>query len=158
MNIRSARDGDFADLARLHEISFAEAWDERALKGLIASGATASVAEQEGRIAGFILFRTASDEAEILTIAVAPDARRNGVGRALVNEAARAAAHAGATPLDLEVGANNAPARPLYAGLGFAKTGQRKGYYRTLGAAPEDALVLAAALPLSGLGNVCFVG
>lgn len=158
MNIRTARDGDLADLARLHKTSFAEAWNEQALKDLIASGAAAIVAEGDGRIAGFILFRTASDQAEILTIAVAPDARRNGVGRALVNEAARAAAHAGATRLFLEVGANNAPARALYAGLGFAKTGQRKGYYRTLGAAPEDALVLSATLPLSGLGNACLVG
>lgn len=158
MNIRSARDGDFADLARLHEISFAEAWDERALKGLIASGATASVAEQEGRIAGFILFRTASDEAEILTIAVAPDARRHGVGRTLVSEAARAAAHAGATRLFLEVGANNAAAQALYADLGFSKKGLRKGYYQASGTAPEDALILSASLPLSGLGNVRFVG
>ena len=84
MNIRPARDGDFADLARLHKASFAQAWDERALRELIASGASALVAEQLKRIAGFILFRTASDQAEILTIAVAPDARRNGVGRALV--------------------------------------------------------------------------
>src|SRR6185312_16032238 len=129
MNIRPVRDGDFADLARLHAESFAEAWDERALKDLIASGATAYVAEREGRIAGFVLFRTASDEAEILTIAVAPDARRNGVGRALITGAARAATQVGATRLFLEVGANNAAARALYARLGFAPAGHRKGYY-----------------------------
>lgn len=153
MNIRRARDGDFADLAHLHRISFAEAWNEQALKNLVASGATASVAEREGRIAGFILFRTASDEAEILTIAVAPDARLKGVGQALVREAAHAAAQVGATRLFLEVGANNAAASALYARLGFAQAGHRKGYYRTPGDAPEDALILAVSLPLSGLGN-----
>jgi ribosomal-protein-alanine N-acetyltransferase len=158
MNIRLARDGDLADLAHLHELSFAQAWNERALKDLVASGATASIAEREGRIAGFILFRTASDEAEILTIAVAPDARRNGVGRALVREAAHAAARTGATCLFLEVGANNAAARALYAGLGFAPAGHRKGYYRAPGKLPEDALVLCVGLPFSGLGNVDFVG
>lgn len=50
MNIRPARDGDFADLARLHKASFAQAWDERALRELIASGASALVAEQLKRI------------------------------------------------------------------------------------------------------------
>lgn len=153
MNIRPASDGDLADIARLHKSSFAEAWDERALKDLIASGACAHIAEQEDRIAGFILFRTASDEAEILTIAVVSDARRNGVGRALVTGAARAATEAGATRLFLEVGANNAAGRSLYAGLGFAPAGHRKGYYKTPGKPPEDALILAVSLPLSGLGN-----
>lgn len=153
MNIRAARDGDFADLARLHKLSFAEAWDERALKDLIASGATAHVAEQNGEIVGFILFRTASDEAEILTIAVAPDARRGGVGRALVTGAAHVASQAGAARFFLEVGANNSAARALYARLGFASAGHRKGYYSAPGKPREDALVLAVSLPLSGLGN-----
>lgn len=153
MNIRPASDGDFADLARLHAESFAQAWDERALKDLIASGAVARVAESEDRIAGFILFRTASDEAEILTVAVAPNHRRTGMGRALVVEAARAAADTGASRLFLEVGANNAAARALYTRLGFAQAGHRKAYYRASGKSPEDALVLAVSLPLSGLGN-----
>jgi ribosomal-protein-alanine N-acetyltransferase len=152
MNIRLARDGDLADLARLHEASFAQAWDERALKGLIASGAVALVAEELKRIAGFILFRTAADEAEILTVAVAPDCRRAGMGRALVEGAARTAAGAGATRLFLEVGAGNVAARALYAGLGFTKTAERKGYYRVAGREPEDALVLSVPLPLSGWG------
>lgn len=152
MNIRPARDGDFADLARLHKASFAQAWDERALRELIASGASALVAEQLKRIAGFILFRTAADEAEILTVAVAPDCRRAGMGRALVGGAAQAAARGGATRLFLEVGAGNTAARALYAGFGFAKTAERKGYYSVAGRAPEDALVLSASLPLSGWG------
>jgi ribosomal-protein-alanine N-acetyltransferase len=153
MNIRPVRDNELAELARLHEESFADAWDERALKDLLASGATASVAQLDGRIAGFILFRTASDEAEILTIAVAPGVRRNGIGRALVTEAASVAAQAGATRLFLEVGANNAAGGALYAGLGFVPAGHRKGYYRAPGKAPEHALILAVSLPLSGLGN-----
>lgn len=153
MNIRPARDGDLADIARLHRASFTEAWDERALKDLIASGATAHVVEHESRIAGFVLFRTASDEAEILTIAVAPDARRRGIARALVTSAAHAAAQTSATRFFLEVGANNAAARALYASLGFSPAGHRKGYYSAPGKPPEDALVLAIPLPLSGLGN-----
>lgn len=158
MNLRSATEPDFAELARLHKTCFAENWDERALKDLASSGARALLAEQDGRIAGFILFRTASDESEILTLAVPPEARRSGLGRALVTQAAQQAARAGAARLVLEVGANNAAARALYAGLGFTPAGQRKGYYRAPGSPPGDALILSTPLPLSGLGNGPLVG
>lgn len=158
MNLRPATESDFAELARLHKTCFAESWDERALKDLAATGACALLAEQDSRIAGFILFRTASDESEILTLAVAPEARRAGMGRALVTQAGQQAAGAGAARLFLEVGANNAAARALYAGLGFTLAGQRKGYYRTPGTPPEDALILCVPLPLSGLGNGPLLG
>ncbi|HVP84639.1 MAG TPA: ribosomal protein S18-alanine N-acetyltransferase [Rhizomicrobium sp.] len=158
MSLRPATESDFAELAHLHKACFAESWDERALKDLVATGARTLLAEQDGRFAGFILFRTVSDESEILTLAVAPEARRSGMGRALVTQAAQQAARAGATRLFLEVGANNAAARALYAGLGFTPAGQRKGYYSTPGAPPEDALILCLQLPLSGLGNGPLVG
>ncbi len=151
MRLRSATASDFAALSRLHKACFAEGWDERALLDLAASGARAKVAERSGRIAGFILFRTAADESEILTLAVGPGERRSGLGRSLVRSAAQEAARAGAARLFLEVGANNAAARALYADLGFREAGLRKGYYRAAGAAPEDALILS--LPLSGLGK-----
>lgn len=153
INMRLAREADFAELARLHQASFAQAWDARALKDLVATGAVASLVEQSGRIEGFIFARVAADEAEILTLAVAPEARRAGVGRMLVREAARLAAQAGTGRLFLEVGAANEGARALYMGLGFVEVGQRKGYYPIPGQPPEDALILAAVLPLSGLGN-----
>ncbi len=153
MNLRQPREADFAELAKLHKASFDEAWDEYALKALAVSGAVAVLAEQSGSIEGFILTRVAADEAEILTIAVSAAARRKGLGRRLVEAAAGSAASAGAARLFLEVGAGNAAARALYAGLGFVEVGSRKGYYLKPGSQPEDALVLAAALPLSGLGN-----
>jgi ribosomal-protein-alanine N-acetyltransferase len=158
MNLRPATEADFAGLARLHQTCFAESWDEAALKNLAATGARSLLAEQGGVIAAFVLFRAASDESEILTLAVAPEARRSGLGRTLVMQAAQQAARAGAARLFLEVGANNAAARALYAGLGFTPAGRRKGYYRTPGNPPEDALVLCVPLLLSGLGNGPLVG
>jgi ribosomal-protein-alanine N-acetyltransferase len=153
MNLRLARDKDLAELARLHKACFAEAWDEGALRDLVAAGAVAHLAEQAGRIEGFILARAAGGEAEILTLAVAPAARLAGLGRSLVAEAARLAEQAGATRLFLEVGLGNGAARALYERLGFGEAGRRKGYYQRPGQPPQDALILAAALPLSGLGN-----
>ena len=102
---------------------------------------------------GFILVRAAGDEAEVLTLAVAPGARRTGIGSALVEAAASYAFGLGAQALFLEVGVGNAPARALYRQLGFVEAGRRKDYYRATPGKPEDALVLRSDLPLSPLGK-----
>ena len=97
---------------------------------------------------GMLLARVASDEAELLTLAVMPAARRQGLGSALVRAAMREAAARGARTMFLEVSEANNAARGLYAASGFAEVGRRSRYYRN-GAA---ALVLRAAL--SGPGAV----
>ncbi|TCZ55290.1 GNAT family N-acetyltransferase [Roseicella aquatilis] len=88
--------------------------------------------------AGFVLARAAGGEAEILTLAVLPAARRQGLGAALMAAALAGAAARGAEAMFLEVAAGNAAALPLYRGLGFAEVGRRRRYY------PDgaDALVL----------------
>lgn len=91
---------------------------------------------------GFGLARVAADEAEILTLAVAPAARRQGLARALLAAMAARAAGAGAAALFLEVGVGNAAARALYVGAGFACVGRRARYY----ADGTDALLLRRAL------------
>jgi len=153
--IRPATLDDLPALAALHGESFADAWSADWLGRLLASpGAFALVAEQVGRPAGFVLARNAAGEAEILTLAVAPAARRAGLGRALVGQAARHATGCGATVIYLEVAVANAPARALYGALGFEEAGRRKGYYaQHPGSAPGDALVLKAELPLRPLGK-----
>ena len=95
----------------------------------------------------FLLWRITLDEAEILTLAVAPDARRQGLGAALVADFLRQAQALGATRALLEVAADNAPARALYDGAGFAQAGIRRGYYApTQGQGAIDALTLCKAL------------
>jgi ribosomal-protein-alanine N-acetyltransferase len=87
---------------------------------------------------GFVLARTAADEAEVLTLAVLPAARRQGIGGALLAEALAGARLRGACAMFLEVSARNAAALALYAGAGFAEVGRRRRYY----ADGADALVL----------------
>jgi ribosomal-protein-alanine N-acetyltransferase len=95
---------------------------------------------------GFALGRVAGPEAELLTLAVAPDARRRGTGTALVIAFEAAAIARGAEEAFLEVAAGNAPARALYARLGYRERGRRRGYSARPGAAPDDALVLGKPL------------
>jgi ribosomal-protein-alanine N-acetyltransferase len=85
-----------------------------------------------------LLGRVAAGEAEILTLAVAPAARRQGIATALL-DAARAQGKArGAAALFLEVSVANHPALELYRRFGFAAVGRRRRYY----ADSSDALVL----------------
>ena len=127
-----------APLAGLHALCFAHAWDAATLSDMLAGPGVFAFVHDDG----FVLARAAADEAEILTLAVRPQARGKGLGRALLQAAINKARVLGATTMFLEVGADNPHALALYAGLGFAKVGTRKAYYEG-----RDALVLR--LPLA---------
>lgn len=127
-------------LAALHHEAFppGDAWDEDAFASLLGSAGCFAL-RAEG---GFVLARAAGGEAEIITLAVQPAARRRGLGRRLVDDAAAFAAALGAEALFLEVEEGNAAALALYAALGFRRVGRRPGYY----GAGRDAAVLRRPL------------
>lgn len=139
---------DAGGIAAIHAELFPTAWDRDAIQALIEHPASlALVAVRPGRqVVGFIIAQIAADEAEILTIGVARDGQRKGIGRQLVEGAARAAARSDAKRLFLDVAAGNSPARALYEACGFAQIGQRKSYYTLPGGARDDALQLARDL------------
>jgi ribosomal-protein-alanine N-acetyltransferase len=87
---------------------------------------------------GMILMRVASDQAEILTIAVTPEARRAGIATSLLSEATARAAAMGATAIFLEVSVVNIAALALYSRAGFIQVGRRPHYYSD----NTDALVM----------------
>ncbi len=136
-----------AILAEIHQSAFDRPWAEQAFADLLAMpGASAAIASSQGEPIGFALVRQAADEAEIVTIAVKPAMQRRGVARALLhNEMSRLQA-AGATRLFLEVAEGNAPARALYAALGFSEVGRRKRYYTKTDGTVEDAIVMQRQL------------
>jgi ribosomal-protein-alanine N-acetyltransferase len=94
------------------------------------------VASEGVRLAGFLVGRTLTPrEHELLDVAVAPDFRRQGIGKALVTgwlEQAKGEAF-------LEVRSSNHGARLFYKSLGFQEVGTRPDYYRD---PPEAAIVL----------------
>ncbi len=136
--IAEATTRDCARMAGLHAGAFADGWDAAAFRDLLGSPGVRALLGPDG----FIVVRTAADEAEILTLAVAPEARRAGLGRALARRAAELAREQGAARLYLEVSAANVAARALYAALGFTEIGRRARYY----ADGADALVLSLGL------------
>ena len=84
---------------------------------------------------GLLVYRkVAPDEYEILNLAVAPEHRRRGVARALLE-----AALAVGGSWFLEVRESNHLARMFYESMGFRAIGVRPGYYQ---APPEKAIVM----------------
>ena len=94
------------------------------------------VAIEGNRVVGFLVARTlAADEREILNLAVAPDFRRKGVARALLDNAFQGFRGA----VFLEVRESNEVAQEFYKSLGFKEVSKRDGYY---GLPPESAIVM----------------
>jgi ribosomal-protein-alanine N-acetyltransferase len=142
MILRAATGDDLDLLAELHALAFQPGWDAEEIADVGSGpGAFALVAEDEAPL-GMILCRALAGEAEILTLAVDPAARRRGVARALVEAAAVMAREAGAEEMFLEVATDNPAALGLYAGTGFAEVGQRRGYYARPDGARIDAVVM----------------
>ena len=76
-----------------------------------------------------LLARVAADDAEVLTLAVRPGARRQGIATGLLLAAAAEAHACGATALFLEVATTNAAAQALYRRAGLVEVGRRRRYY-----------------------------
>lgn len=138
-------------LSRLHGACFEAAWREETFRGLLGQpGVFALLGSADGQSVGFVLARVVVDEAEILSIGVLPSRQSRGIGRQMMQSAARTAFERGATRLFLEAGADNRPALALYASLGFREIGRRRGYY---GERQADGLTMRADLPLGRLGK-----
>lgn len=139
MSLRAAPAEDAAILAGLHAAAFDKPWSAGEIAALMT---TPGVFALTVDLQGFILCRSIAGEAEVLTLAVVPAARRLGVGRALVEAAAGLAATQAAACLFLEVAHDNVAALALYAAAGFERVGLRKGYYLS----GADAVVMRRAL------------
>lgn len=132
-------------LAALHRCCFAtpRPWSAEEFASLIASTGVFLLTRPHDGLQGFLLGRVVADEAELLTLATAPEARRQGLGRDLTREFAATSRAAGARTGFLEVATDNLAARALYAGLGWCEAGLRRRYY-----GPElDAVVMRLDLP-----------
>ncbi|WP_068876659.1 ribosomal protein S18-alanine N-acetyltransferase [Phenylobacterium sp. CCH9-H3] len=143
MELTAATAADAPDMAAVHAQAFDKPWDEADFDALLdgGSGVFGFVVRGEDP-AGVLVCRTVAGEAEILTVGVAPWARRRGVGQALMTAALGVARQAGAQAVFLEVDVGNSGAVALYERLGFHRAGLRRGYYDRGAAGRADALVM----------------
>ncbi|MCU0899714.1 MAG: GNAT family N-acetyltransferase [Cypionkella sp.] len=135
---------DPARLAALHAACFTlpRPWSTSEIAALQASPHVFTLCES----GGFLMGRAVAGEAELLTLAVAPELRRSGIGTRLLMGFLDGAKCRGATRAFLEVAAGNHAALSLYTRTGFAEAGRRKAYYTGLDGSSDDALVLVRDL------------
>jgi len=141
-----------ADARRLDEVmtvmkaafsdSFGEAWTRSQCAGILPMhGVTLVVADSDDTrsLLGFALYRTVADDAELLLLAVAPDAQNRGIGRKLLTRFIEDTKNKGASKIHLEVRDGNR-AIQFYEAAGFALAGRRRNYYRGSNGQQYDAL------------------
>ena len=138
-----------ARLAAIHASAFPRPWStldfERMLgeRGIVADGLFLGRATKPS---GFVLSRIVLDEAEIITVAIAPEARGKGHARALLTHHLDALSRRGVARVHLEVEEGNGPAIALYRRAGFRETGRREGYYQKADGTKASALTMALDL------------
>lgn len=134
-------------LAEIHAMTFAHAWTDGDFLALLNNRNVSGLLLREplssgGKTVGFVLVRTAADEAEILTIAVHPKWQNYGVGRRLLNRIIERLHADKIASLFLEVDENNKSAITLYKRLHFEQVAIRENYYTKTGGRKTNALVM----------------
>ena len=125
--IRALNIKDAARLSQIHGMSFERGWSEAEMHTHLQS----DLCFGYGRpAAGFIIVRAAPGQAEILTLAIDPAARRQGLARQILDITETELADQGVDTLFLEVAEDNAPAIAFYKAAGFEPIGRRPAYYR----------------------------
>ena len=148
---RPLREGDLAHVAALEAQIHAAPWTIGNFRDAVAAGYSTRVGERESRIVAYGVLMLSPGEAQILNLSVVPDARREGIGRRLLQRFVEDARRLHAGQIFLEVRPSNAAAIRLYESEGFVLVARRAAYYPgiTIESAREDALVMR--LPLDVL-------
>ncbi|MGO4706522.1 ribosomal protein S18-alanine N-acetyltransferase [Microvirga sp. 2MCAF38] len=136
-------------LAALHASAFARPWDVHEFERLLGEQNTSANGLFLGTAhapSGFVLSRIVLDEAEILTVAMGPEARGKGYGRPLLAHHFEDLERRGVRTVHLEVEDGNLAALALYRRLGFQEIGRREGYYRKSDGGRATALTMSLAL------------
>lgn len=115
----------FDELSNLHKKCFPnKPWSADDFRDLKKSGCEIIMSQN-----GFIVYRIAADEAEIITIGVNPEMRRNGIASAMISIVEKSIKNQGVSKIFLEVASTNEPAKKLYETCGFKTVGTRPKYY-----------------------------
>jgi ribosomal-protein-alanine acetyltransferase len=130
-HIRGFRLTDLGEILRIEKLAFLQdAYDWTEFTRLYWVGReTFLVAQVERHLAGYVAGLMDGDEGYIASLAVAPDNRRQGIGRAMLDVLKRKFMSRGAVAMALHVRAANEPAIALYQSLGFTTHEEIPGYY-----------------------------
>ena len=140
MAVRQMQVQDVQSVAALEKNIFSQPWTEQGFLDALNLGNTIFlVAEEHGKIVGYIGMYLPLDEGEITNVAVDFSKRCQGIGESLLKEAVGTAEKQGIARIVLEVRISNKSAIRLYERNGFVTCGVRKGFYEY---PKEDAYIM----------------
>lgn len=137
--IRNMQLSDANEIARLEEEAFSDAWTEKGILDTFhQQQAFVVVGEMDDKVVGYCIMYYVLDEGEIARIAVDDNCKRQGVGRAILNQVECICKEKGITRILLDVRESNGAARAFYRNYGFVEDGIRKNFYEM----PKEHAVL----------------
>ena len=139
MTVERMGECHISGVAQIERTCFGEPWSEESLRLLLGNGGVAFVAVDNGRVVAYGGMLTVLDEGQITNIAVLPEYRRIGYGRAVVSALIEYGRNNGISTVSLEVRSSNLAAKTLYESMGWKECGVRKNFYRF---PTEDAIVM----------------
>ena len=141
IRIRPMTQNDVGEVLVVERAVFSLPWTEDSFRNYMDRPETAFFVTEngEGRIVGYAAALFAAEQGDVANVAVRPEYRRAGFGRALMEVLLEEADKRGAKEMFLEVREGNVAARTLYEAFGFAPVGRRKNYYHE---PTEDAVIM----------------
>ena len=128
-----------SEIAKLEKICFSEPWSENTILESFMAGTKFFVATLGDKVLGYVGISSIIDEGYITNIAVFPEYRNKGIGKALLERLFSFARDNSLSFVSLEVRESNSVAIALYEKLGFKLEGKRKNFYS---APQEDACIM----------------
>ena len=135
---------DVPQIAALEKACFSDPWSERSIATALSNPYSLWLGwEEEGTVLGYIGSQSVPPEADVMNLAVAPQARKQKIGSKLLTALCDVLHSQGIDKLLLEVRASNVPAICLYERFGFEVLGRRPKYYVN---PVEDAYIMGKEL------------
>jgi ribosomal-protein-alanine N-acetyltransferase len=146
LSLRKMDYRDVEEVMRIENSIYPYPWSAGNFIDALDSGYACMVAELDGAMAGYAVLMPALDEAHLLTIGIAAEHQRKGLGKEVLGRMTALAQASGIRRIILEVRPSNIPALSLYRKCGFAQIGLRRGYYPADNGGREDAIVMECLL------------
>ena len=142
----------FISLAKIHASSFEKQWPAIGFKNMFRppDGRKTHYREmlmvKKNLLIGFVIFLKMVDEAEIISMAIAPNCRGKGFGHILLTKSIELIKAEAIKKVFLEVNIQNIAAIKTYEQANFEQISIRKGYYKSKAGVKADALIYAKSL------------
>ncbi|MBY0474770.1 MAG: ribosomal protein S18-alanine N-acetyltransferase [Nitrosomonas sp.] len=144
-NIRTMDLSDIDRIILIEREIFLFPWSPGNFSDSIKAGYLCQVLEQDDTLMGYGIMMRSPEEAHVLTLGIAADWQKKGLGKTLLQHFIEYAKEQAVKSIFLDVRESNHGAAQLYKRMGFHQIATRKGYYPAM-CGREDALVMKLEL------------